>query len=98
MESGAGEDLVFVHLGEDPGLPQVGNQHTGPATQRDPVSIVIDQRPQLLLVHLLQVRTLGHTLPCHAEVAMDTHTQKVSPAEMMGKPEAAQAGGEHTHT
>lgn len=37
-----GEDLVFVHLCEDPGLAQVRDQDAGAHPQGDPVAVVID--------------------------------------------------------
>lgn len=61
----AGDDLVLVHLREHPGLPQVWDQDVRPHSQGDAVAVVINQFPQFLFAHFLQVSTLGHTLPGH---------------------------------
>lgn len=63
----ARDDLILVHLREHPGLPQVRDQDARSHPQGDPVPVVVYQFPQFLLAHLLQVWTLGNTLPCHLE-------------------------------
>lgn len=62
-----GDDLVLVHLRQHPGLPQVRDEDARTHAQRDPVPVVVNQLPQILLAHLLQVPTLrDDALSCHA--------------------------------
>lgn len=53
-----GDDLVLVHLRQHPGLPQVRDEDARAHSQGDPVPVVVNQLPQILLAHLLQVPAL----------------------------------------
>lgn len=53
-----GDDLVLVHLRQHPGLPQVRDEDARAHAQGDPVPVVVNQLPQILLAHLLQVPAL----------------------------------------
>ena len=93
----AGEDLVLIHLSEHPGLPQIWNQGARPHPQGNPMAVVINQFPQFLLVHLLQVLTFRNTLPRHPECVVcvkNPATVAAVVAEMTG---TAGVDGANTH-